>query len=114
MTTRNEGEMPRLTTIGAFKWLSAEMLGTAVFGLLVAGGIWANLNNSVAEAQEEAKEATVKLQELASNVQAIQVDLAVIKAMSAAAAAAASARDQEQSRQIERVLDLLDKNGAPQ
>lgn len=88
------------------KFLSVEFWAGVIVTVFMMGAIWANINGSIAKAQDTAKEASEKVEKLVDDVSEITGDIKVIKSQNAALAE----EQTEQRQDIKQILRLLGGN----
>lgn len=68
-----------ITNEALAKLTSLEFLGGAVVSVFLVGMLWANINGSIAEAQEEALSNKETLTDVQKELSSIKMDVAVIR-----------------------------------
>ena len=68
-----------ITNEALAKLTSLEFLGGAVVSVVLVGMLWANMNGSIAEAQEEALSNKETLTDVQKELSSIKMDVAVIR-----------------------------------
>lgn len=68
-----------ITNEALAKLTSLEFLGGAVVSVFLVGMLWANMNGSIAEAQEEALSNKETLTDVQKELSSIKMDVAVIR-----------------------------------
>jgi septal ring factor EnvC (AmiA/AmiB activator) len=92
------------------KLFSLEFAASAIIAVWVLGGIWVNINASIASAQATAEQSVAKVAKVEQSVNEIQTDIAVIKTNQANIAKVVddlSEEVSEQRKDIKKILSIL-------
>lgn len=103
-----------ITNEALAKLTSLEFLGGAMVSIFLVGGLWANINGSIAEAQSAAETNKDALVDVQSDLSAVKTDVALIRQSQAdyqhaqeKAQEAQSEELAEQRADIKKIISIL-------